>query len=188
MVVRPDSLANASATKVLPAPIGPVNSRPIGTRAVLPLADVAGDPLQLVLDPLDAADDAEVVLRLDELDQAEALALDDLALAAGDEPVDLVALPAPAAARPLRRRGARRRRLGRDQRLRTSSGDMPRVSVASLRARSSASLRARRPAALLEEADPLLLVARRRPAGGGCRIAWICTARSPAVIAASRVA
>ena len=50
-----------------------------------------GDPLQLVLDLLDAADDAEVVLGLDELDEAEALALDDLALAARDEPVDLVA-------------------------------------------------------------------------------------------------
>jgi hypothetical protein len=36
MAVRPDDLAKASATKVLPVPMGPVNNRPIGTRLVFP--------------------------------------------------------------------------------------------------------------------------------------------------------
>ena len=66
------------------------------------------------------------MLRLDELDQAEALALDDLALAPGDEPVDL----ARARGRPARRPGRARSRAGRDQ-LSISSRPSPAVSAAS---------------------------------------------------------
>ena len=57
------------------------------------LADVLGDHEEVLLDLLHAADDLEAVLRLDELDEAEALALEDLALAPRDEPVGLPARP-----------------------------------------------------------------------------------------------
>ena len=56
----------------------------------LAVADAAGDHQQVLLHLLHAADDFEAVLGLDELDQAEAFALQDLALAAGDEAVDLL--------------------------------------------------------------------------------------------------
>ncbi|HEV2763903.1 MAG TPA: hypothetical protein VGV38_13055, partial [Pyrinomonadaceae bacterium] len=54
-----------------------------------PLADVLGDDEQVFLDLLHAAHHVEAVLRLDELDQTEALALKYLALAPGDESVGL---------------------------------------------------------------------------------------------------
>ena len=63
MSVRPDSLAKASATKVLPVPIGPVKRRPIGTRFGCPSRMLRAIAVQLLLDSLDAADDGEVVLR-----------------------------------------------------------------------------------------------------------------------------
>src|SRR5690606_32278225 len=49
------------------------------------LAHVLGDLEQLLLHLVDAADHREVVIGLDELDEAEALALDDLPLAPEDE-------------------------------------------------------------------------------------------------------
>ena len=133
MVVRPHSLANASATKVLPVPIGPVKRMPIGTRLRSPVADVLGDREQVLLDLLHAADHLEAVLRLDELDEAEALALDDLALALGDEPVDL----APRAIRAARvdRCGGRARRGRAASHLVAAEAG---VSAASLCARSAA--------------------------------------------------
>ena len=51
------------------------------------VADVLGDHQEVLLHLLHAADDVEAVFGLDELDEAEALALEDLALAPGDEPV-----------------------------------------------------------------------------------------------------
>ena len=50
--------------------------------AVLAFADAVGDDEEVLLDFLHAADDFEAVRRLDELHEAEALALQDLALAA----------------------------------------------------------------------------------------------------------
>src|SRR6185436_6799965 len=46
-----------------------------------PLADALGDQQQVALDLVHAAHHLEAELRLDELDEAEALALEDLALA-----------------------------------------------------------------------------------------------------------
>ena len=63
IVVSPHSFANASATNVLPVPIGPVKRMPIGTRLRPALADVLGDDEQVLLHLLHAADDFEAVLR-----------------------------------------------------------------------------------------------------------------------------
>ena len=84
MVGRPHSFANASATNVLPVPIGPVKSSPIGTRAGPALADALGDDQEVLLHLVHAADDVEAVRRLDELDEAVALAFEDLPLPLAD--------------------------------------------------------------------------------------------------------
>src|SRR6185369_1402020 len=67
------------------------------------LANVFRDELKLLLRLLDAAHDGEIVPRLDEFDEPEALPLDDLALALEDELEDAALVLA--------------RRLGREQRL-----------------------------------------------------------------------
>ena len=100
-------MANASATKVLPVPIGPVNSIPIGTRLVRPSRMFSAITQQVLLDLLHAADHIEAVLRLDELDQAEALALEDLALAPHDQAVGLAACAIGRRRARIRRRRAR---------------------------------------------------------------------------------
>jgi hypothetical protein len=52
-------------------------------------ANVLRDHRELFLDLFDAADDGEIVRRVDELDEPEALAPDDLALALADHAQDL---------------------------------------------------------------------------------------------------
>ena len=92
---------------------------------------------EVLLHLLHAAHHLEAVLRFDELDEAEALALDDLALAPGDQPVDLVARRA----RRVRRRPSGRRRSGASS-LRDFVADMPAVRAASFWARAGASVAA----------------------------------------------